>query len=45
MAAESAAALVDRGYTAVKFDPAGPYTQFGGHMPSQSDISRSVAFW
>ena len=44
MAAESAAALVDRGYTAVKFDPAGPYTQFGGHMPSQSDISRSVAF-
>ena len=44
MAAESAAALVDRGYTAVKFDPAGPYTQFGGNMPSQSDISRSVAF-
>ena len=44
MAAESAAALVDRGYTAVKFDPAGPYTQFGGHMPSRSDISRSVAF-
>ncbi len=44
MAAESAAALVNRGYTAVKFDPAGPYTQFGGHMPSQSDISRSVAF-
>lgn len=44
MAAESAAACVARGYTAVKFDPAGPYTIRGGHAPAMSDISRSVAF-
>ena len=44
MAAEAAADCVARGYTAVKFDPAGPYTLRGGHMPSMSDISQSVAF-
>ena len=44
MAAESAIDAVDRGYTAVKFDPAGPYTMRGGHMPAMSDITRSVAF-
>ncbi len=44
MAAESAVALVQEGFTAVKFDPAGPYTIRGGHMPAMSDISRSVAF-
>ena len=44
MAAESAADCVARGYTAVKFDPAGPYTLRGGHMPAMSDITRSVAF-
>ncbi|ROT98085.1 mandelate racemase/muconate lactonizing enzyme family protein [Histidinibacterium lentulum] len=44
MAAESAADLVARGYTAVKFDPAGPYTIRSGHMPAPRDISRSVAF-
>ena len=44
MAAESASALVERGYTAVKFDPAGPYTIRGGHMPAMRDISTSVAF-
>ena len=44
MAAESAADCVQRGYTAVKFDPAGPYTLRGGHMPAQSDITLSVAF-
>ncbi len=43
-AAESAAEMVRQGYTAVKFDPAGPYTIRGGHMPAMSDISRSVAF-
>ncbi|WP_121067902.1 mandelate racemase/muconate lactonizing enzyme family protein [Chachezhania antarctica] len=43
-AGESAADLVARGYTAVKFDPAGPYTMRGGHMPAMSDISASVAF-
>ncbi|MCP5076390.1 MAG: mandelate racemase/muconate lactonizing enzyme family protein, partial [Rhodobacteraceae bacterium] len=44
MAAESAAAAVAEGFTAVKFDPAGPYTLRGGHMPAMSDISKSVAF-
>jgi L-alanine-DL-glutamate epimerase-like enolase superfamily enzyme len=44
MAAESAADAVARGYTAVKFDPAGPYTMRGGHMPAMSDISCSTAF-
>ena len=44
MAAESAVALVEQGYTAVKFDPAGPYTIRGGHMPSMQDISTSVSF-
>lgn len=44
MAAESALTLVEKGYTAVKFDPAGPYTMRGGHMPAMMDISLSVAF-
>lgn len=44
MAAEAAADCVARGYTAVKFDPAGPYTLRGGHMPAMADISQSVAF-
>jgi len=44
MAAEAAADCVARGFTAVKFDPAGPYTMRGGHMPAMSDISQSVAF-
>lgn len=44
MAAEAAADCVARGYTAVKFDPAGPYTMRGGHMPGMRDISVSVAF-
>ena len=43
MAAESAADAVARGYTAVKFDPAGPYTMRGGHMPAMTDIALSVA--
>lgn len=43
-AAESAADLVARGFTAVKFDPAGPYTFRGGHFPAMSDIAMSVAF-
>ncbi|GFE63049.1 mandelate racemase/muconate lactonizing enzyme family protein [Litoreibacter roseus] len=44
LAAEAALDAVNRGYTAVKFDPAGPYTMRGGHQPAMSDISRSVAF-
>ncbi len=44
MAAEAAAAKVEEGWTALKFDPAGPYTMRGGHMPAMSDVTRSVAF-
>ena len=44
MAAEGATDLVDKGYTAIKFDPAGPYTLRGGHMPAMSDIALSVQF-
>lgn len=44
MAAQSALDAVAKGYTAVKFDPAGPYTMRGGHMPAMHDISLSVAF-
>ena len=42
--AEAALHYVDQGFTALKFDPAGPYTIRGGHQPALSDISRSVAF-
>ncbi|WP_278923430.1 mandelate racemase/muconate lactonizing enzyme family protein [Pseudophaeobacter profundi] len=44
LAAESAAEMVRQGYTAIKFDPAGPYTMRGGHMPAMQDIALSVAF-
>ena len=42
--ARAAARLAAQGYTAVKTDPAGPYTIRPGHQPALSDISRSVAF-
>ena len=42
MMAESATKMVEQGFTAVKFDPAGPYTVRGGHQPSLGDIERSV---
>ena len=44
MAAEVAVSLVSQGYTAVKFDPAGPYTIRAGHMPSLHDIETSISF-
>ncbi|MFQ3354700.1 MAG: galactonate dehydratase [Paracoccaceae bacterium] len=44
LAAEAAIEAVNQGYTAVKFDPAGPYTLRGGHHPAMADISQSVAF-
>jgi galactonate dehydratase len=44
MTAKAAAKCVTQGFTAVKFDPAGPYTIRGGHQPALSDISRSVEF-
>jgi galactonate dehydratase len=44
LAAERAAECVERGFTAVKFDPAGPYTVMGGHQPSLRRIELSVEF-
>ncbi|MGR3484612.1 MAG: mandelate racemase/muconate lactonizing enzyme family protein [Paracoccaceae bacterium] len=43
MHAQAARAAAARGYTALKFDPAGPYTVMGGHQPARSDIARTVA--
>jgi len=43
-AAEAARRVADEGFTALKFDPAGPYTMRGGHQPAMRDIARSVAF-
>lgn len=41
LAAKAALHCVNQGFTAVKFDPAGPYTAFDGHQPRLSDISLS----
>jgi L-alanine-DL-glutamate epimerase-like enolase superfamily enzyme len=38
MQAESALAAVEQGFTAIKLDPAGPYTLRGGHQPGLRDI-------
>ncbi|MEO1688244.1 MAG: mandelate racemase/muconate lactonizing enzyme family protein [Pseudomonadota bacterium] len=43
-AAEAAARAVALGFTAVKFDPAGPYTIYDGHQPRLEDLDRSEAF-
>lgn len=40
-AAKRAAEEVARGFTAVKFDPAGPYTVFDPHQPTVADLERS----
>jgi len=42
MQVESALEAVAQGFTAIKFDPAGPYTMRGGHQPSLHDIDLSV---
>jgi len=44
LAAVRADEYVGRGFTAVKFDPAGPYTVMGGHQPSRRRIELSVDF-
>jgi len=43
-AAERAAFEVGRGFTAVKFDPAGPYSVFDGHQPTleRMDLSEEI---
>ncbi|MGY6696842.1 MAG: mandelate racemase/muconate lactonizing enzyme family protein [Roseinatronobacter sp.] len=38
MTAESAVAAVEMGFTALKLDPAGPYTLRGGHQPGMRDL-------
>jgi 2-dehydro-3-deoxyphosphogalactonate aldolase len=42
--AEIAAGYVKQGFTAVKFDPAGPYTVFDPRQPSLERIALSVEF-
>ncbi len=44
VAAEAAVKEVERGFTAVKFDPAGPYTVYDGHMPPLEALDRSEQF-
>ena len=42
--AEAAAAYVEQGFSALKFDPAGQYTVFDGRMPDLPALDRSAAF-
>ena len=42
--AERALEYVSQGFTAVKFDPAGPYSVYDPRQPSLDDIARSVEF-
>ena len=44
VAAERAAECVARGFTAVKFDPAGPYTNFDPRQPSLERLELSAEF-
>jgi 2-dehydro-3-deoxyphosphogalactonate aldolase len=42
--AERAAEYVQQGFTAIKFDPAGPYTAFDGRQLSLTELDRSERF-
>jgi 2-dehydro-3-deoxyphosphogalactonate aldolase len=44
LAAQRAAEYLQQGFTALKFDPAGPYSAFDGRQLSLVDIDRSVRF-
>ena len=44
LAVTRAIEYADQGFTALKFDPAGPYTVMGGHQPSQRRMDLSVEF-
>lgn len=44
VAAARAVEYVDMGFTAVKFDPAGPYTAYDGRQPDLPSLERSEAF-
>lgn len=44
LAAEAALVAVGQGFTAVKFDPAGPYTIYDDHQPRLVDLDLSELF-
>jgi galactonate dehydratase len=44
LAAERAAAYADRGFTALKFDPLGPYSAFDPRQPELEALDRSEAY-
>ena len=44
IAAERALDYVSQGFTALKFDPAGPYTIYDGRQPDLAALERSEAF-
>jgi galactonate dehydratase len=44
LAAERAATYVERGFTAVKFDPLGPYSAFDPRQPSLEALARTEAY-
>jgi L-alanine-DL-glutamate epimerase-like enolase superfamily enzyme len=44
LAADCAVKMVEAGFTAVKFDPAGPYTNYSGHQLSQGVMARCETF-
>jgi len=44
LAAQRALEYIDMGFTALKFDPAGPYSVYDGRQPSLSELERSERF-
>lgn len=44
VAAETAITYVEKGHTAIKFDPAGPYREVGPRQPTMNELTRSAAF-
>ena len=44
LAAQRALEYIDLGFTALKFDPAGPYSVYDGRQPSLSELDRSERF-
>ena len=44
LASRRAAKYVERGFTALKFDPAGPFSSMGGYQPLQERVELSVRF-
>jgi 2-dehydro-3-deoxyphosphogalactonate aldolase len=44
LAATRALEYIDMGFTALKFDPAGPYSVFDGRQPSLTELDRSERF-